>query len=81
MIKAKYVKTPTDRECVKLLYADVSKYIRTSRKMNRLDFDDVFEYESCKYRMNYLHESISFWCRALGIDLIDLMIQSVTTRI
>ena len=81
MIKANYVHTPTDRECVKLLYADVSKYIRTDRKMNRPGFDDALEYISCKDRMNYLHDSINFWCRILGIDPIDLMIQSVTTRI
>lgn len=80
MIKANSVKTPTDRECIKLLYSDVSKYIRITSKMNRPDFDDVFEYAAMKDRMNYLHESIAFWCRVLGIDLIDLMIQAVTTR-
>lgn len=81
MIKTKYVHTPTHRECVKLLYAEVSSYIRTYRKMNRPDFDDALEYVSCRDRMNYLHDSINFWCHILGIDLIDLMIQSVTTRI
>lgn len=81
MVKANKVRTPADRECVKILYTLVSRYIRTSRQMSRPHFDDVFDYAICKDRMNYLHDGISYWCRILGIDPIDLMIQSVTTRI
>lgn len=81
MIKANNVRNSTDRECIKLLYANVSQYIRTSYKMNSPDFDDVIGYASCKDRLNYLHDSINFWCRVLGIDALDLMIQAVTTRI
>lgn len=81
MIKANNVNTSVDRECVRMLYATVSRYIRTARKMNRPHFDDAIEYVSCKDRMNQLHHSIKVWCKILGIDPIDLMIQSVTTRI